>query len=70
MSWNGPPSELLYLTLNNVAKPTNETAVRQAIKLAIDRKTIVQKVLLDLQRWPITHIARHLGKLSGRSHDL
>jgi peptide/nickel transport system substrate-binding protein len=40
-----PTTELLYLTLNNLAKPTNDMAVRQAIKLAIDRKGIVEKIL-------------------------
>jgi peptide/nickel transport system substrate-binding protein len=40
-----PTTELLYLTLNNLAKPTNEMAVRQAIKFAIDRKGIVDKIL-------------------------
>jgi len=41
-----PTTELLSLTLNNMAKPTKEMAVRQAIKLAIDRKGIVDKILL------------------------
>lgn len=53
-----PTSELLYLTLNNLAKPTNETAVRQAIKLAIDRKTIVQKVLLGHGALADSYIAK------------
>jgi nitrogen-specific signal transduction histidine kinase len=35
-------TELLSLTLNNLAKPTNDMAVRQAIKLAIDSKMIVE----------------------------
>jgi ABC-type transport system substrate-binding protein len=40
-----PTTELLSLTLNNVSKPTNDMAVRQAIKLAIDSKGIVEKIL-------------------------
>jgi len=40
-----PTTELLTLTLNNMFKPTNDMAVRQAIKLAIDRKGIVDKIL-------------------------
>jgi peptide/nickel transport system substrate-binding protein len=33
-----PTTEVFSLTLNNVAKPTNDPAVRRAIRLAIDRK--------------------------------
>jgi len=40
-----PTAELLYLILNCQAPPTNDVRVRQAIKLAIDRKGIVKSIL-------------------------
>ena len=41
-----PTTEVFSLTLNNIAKPTNDPAVRRAIRLAVDRKTLVDKILL------------------------
>lgn len=40
-----PTTELLYLTLNHLSSPGNDMSVRRAIKVAIDRKGIVEKVL-------------------------
>ena len=42
-----PTAELLYLILNCQATPTNDVRVRQAIRLAIDRRGIVKSILRD-----------------------
>ncbi|MBW1711758.1 MAG: hypothetical protein JRJ59_01235 [Deltaproteobacteria bacterium] len=40
-----PTAELLLMSLNNQVLPTKEVKVRQAIKLAIDRRGIVKSIL-------------------------
>jgi ABC-type transport system substrate-binding protein len=42
-----PTAELLFLTMNCQAIPTNDVRVRQAIKMAIDRRGIVKSILRE-----------------------
>jgi len=57
-----PLHETRYLALNTAKAPLNDVRVRRALSLALDRETLVTKVLKSGQRPALTFVPPGLGR--------
>jgi oligopeptide transport system substrate-binding protein len=59
---NVPLHETRYLALNTTKAPLNDVRVRRALSLALDRKTLVEKVVKGCQQPAFTYVPPGLGR--------